>query len=147
MTGLHQKYSRQDQLGYLIFVLISVSVLVIARLLQPSSNGVGTHEQLGLPPCPFLYLTGIPCPSCGLTTSFAYAARFEFFSSLVTQPFGLIAFFLTIFAIPFSIFLSRRRISWSELMQAPVVNRLIYAAIAFYVLSWFYKIIFWRHPK
>jgi hypothetical protein len=147
MTGLHQKYSRQDKLGYLIFFLISVSLLVIARLLQPSSSGVGTHEQLGLPPCPFLYLTGIPCPSCGLTTSFAYAARFEFFSSLITQPFGLIAFFLTILSIPFSIFLSRRRIPWSEFMQAQIVKRLIYVAIAFYVLSWFYKIIVWRYPK
>jgi hypothetical protein len=147
MTGLHQKYSRQDRLGYLIFVLVSVSLLAIARLLRPSSRGVGTHEQLGLPPCLFLHLTGIPCPNCGLTTSFAYAARFEFFSSLITQPFGLIAFFLTIFAIPLSIFLSRRRISWSELMHARIVKRLTYVAIAFYVLSWFYKIIVWRYLK
>jgi hypothetical protein len=147
MTGLHQKYSRQDRIGYLMIFLLSVTMLVIARLLQPSSRGVGTHEQLGLPPCPFLYLTGIPCPSCGLTTSFAYAARLEFFSSLIAQPFGLIIFFLTIFAIPLSLFLSRRRITWSELMQARIVNRLIYVAIALYALSWFYKIIAWRYPK
>jgi Protein of unknown function (DUF2752) len=147
MTGLHQKYSRQDQLGYLTFVLISVSLLTIARLLEPSSQGVGTHEQMGLPPCLFLHLTGIPCPSCGLTTSFAYAARLDFFSSLITQPFGLIFFFLTIFAIPFSIFLIRRRISWSELLQARIVDRLIYVAIALYALSWFYKIIIWRYLK
>jgi Protein of unknown function (DUF2752) len=145
MTGFHQKYTRQDQFGYLIFALTSVSLLVIARLLQPSSRGVGTHEQLGLPSCPFLHLTGIPCPSCGLTTSFAYAARFDFLSSLITQPFGLIAFFLAIFAIPFSIFLSRRQISLSKFMQERIVNRLIYVAIALYVLSWFYKIIVWRY--
>jgi hypothetical protein len=126
---------------------ISMTILVIARLLRPSSSGVGTHEQLGLPPCLFLHFTGIPCPNCGLTTSFAYAARFDLFSSLITQPFGLIALFLTIFAIPFSIFLSRRRISWSEFMQARIVNRLIYVAVALYVLSWFYKIIVWRYPK
>jgi Protein of unknown function (DUF2752) len=147
MTRFHQKYSQQDRLGYLITPLISAAILVIARLLQPSSRGVGTHEQMGLPPCPFLYLTGIPCPSCGLTTSFAYAARFEFFSSLITQPFGLIIFFLTIFAIPLSIFLSRRRITWYELMHARIVNKLIYVAVALYVLSWFYKITVWRYPK
>jgi hypothetical protein len=147
MTEFHQKYSQQDRLGYLVTSVISAMILVTARLLQPSSRGVGTHEQLGLPPCLFLYLTGIPCPSCGLTTSLAYAARLEFFSSLITQPFGLIVFFLTIFAIPLSLFLSRRRITWSELMQARIVNKLIYLAIALYALSWLYKIIVWRYPK
>jgi hypothetical protein len=147
MTGFHQKYARQDRFGYLIFALISASVLVIARLLRPSSRGVGTHEQLGLPPCPFLHLTGIPCPSCGLTTSFAYAARLDLLSSLITQPFGLIAFFLTILAIPFSIFLWRRRISWSQLVQPHIVDRLIYVTIALYIVSWFYKIIVWRYLK
>jgi Protein of unknown function (DUF2752) len=147
MTGFQRKYARQDQLGYLIFVLISVSSLVTARLLRPSSRGVGTHEQLGLPPCPFLYLTGIPCPSCGLTTSFAYAARLEFVSSLITQPFGFIVFILTICAIPFAIYLIRRRISLSEFMQTRIVERLIYVTLTFYLLSWFYKIIVWRYLK
>jgi hypothetical protein len=147
MTGIQRKYLRRDRNGYLLFAFISAMVLIVARLLNPSSRGVGTHEQLGLPPCPFLFLTGIPCPSCGLTTSFAHAARLDFFSSLITQPFGLIAFFLTVIAIPLSIFLSRRRISWSELMQARIVKRLTYVAIAFYVLSWFYKIIVWRYLK
>ena len=32
---------------------------------------MGTHQQLGLPPCNFVTLTGYPCPACGMTTSFA----------------------------------------------------------------------------
>lgn len=31
----------------------------------------GTHRQLGLPPCTLLSTVGLPCPSCGLTTSIA----------------------------------------------------------------------------
>ena len=50
-------------------------VLGVARWLEPDQRGYGTHEQFGLPPCAFRVLTGIPCPACGLTTSFAYAAR------------------------------------------------------------------------
>src|SRR5687768_15883893 len=45
------------------------SLLVVASMLQPDSRGMGTHEQLGMPPCTFLFLTGIRCPSCGMTTS------------------------------------------------------------------------------
>ena len=30
-----------------------------------------THRQLGLPPCSFYQITGVPCPSCGFTTSFS----------------------------------------------------------------------------
>jgi len=144
MTRINKKYSQSDQIGYLAIALISLLTLVIARRLHPSPRGLGTHEQLGLPPCPFFHLTGIPCPSCGLTTSFALAARLEFFSSLSTQPFGLIVFCLTLIAIPLSLILIRRRISWQELTQLRFFERTIYFLIPLYLLSWFYKIIIWR---
>jgi len=52
--------------------LLLMGVLVmfaIAWYLTPNPQGHGTHQQLGLPPCMIYYLTGRPCPSCGLTTS------------------------------------------------------------------------------
>jgi hypothetical protein len=61
---------------------VALSVLVTARWLEPDPTGVGTHVQLGLPPCAFLYFTKLPCPTCGLTTSFAHMARLQ-----VTQAF------------------------------------------------------------
>ena len=36
---------------------------------------MSTHTQLGMPPCNFVTLTGKPCPSCGMTTSFALLVR------------------------------------------------------------------------
>src|SRR5262245_59589459 len=135
MTGSHKKYSpyaEADRNGYLAVAFVSALILVIARLLHPSPRGFGTHEQLGLPPCPFLLLTGMPCPSCGLTTSFALAARLQFLSSLTIQPFGFIAFCLTFLAIPISIFLIRRQISWHELIMPRTFDRLIYLMIALY---------------
>jgi hypothetical protein len=133
-------YSNYDKSSYLALTLFSSAILITSRLLQPSSNGVGTHEQLGLPACPFLRLTGLPCPSCGLTTSFAHAARFHFIESFLVQPFGLIAFCLTALAIPLSLYLVRRRIPWSNFIHARHTDSLIYLLIVLYLLSWCYKI-------
>ncbi len=52
-----------------------MSLLLLASWLQPNSSGMGTHRQLGLPPCTFLMLFGIRCPSCGMTTSWSYFMR------------------------------------------------------------------------
>lgn len=50
-------------------------LLALASRLEPDPRGFGTHEQLGLQPCAFAVLTGRLCPTCGMTTSFAWIAR------------------------------------------------------------------------
>ncbi|RMG09330.1 MAG: DUF2752 domain-containing protein [Planctomycetota bacterium] len=65
-----------------------------AFVLEPDRRGVGTHEQLGLPPCGFFDLAGGPCPSCGFTTTFAYAAHLRPLDALANQPFGFFVFLL-----------------------------------------------------
>ncbi len=37
-------------------------------------------------PCPFRSLTGIPCPTCGLTRSFAALTRLDFSESFYYHP-------------------------------------------------------------
>lgn len=134
-------FTQRDRIQYLALIVLSSLVLLIARLLRPSPRGVGTHEQLGLPPCPLLHLTGIPCPSCGLTTSFAHAARLHFYQALITQPFGLVAFCLTIVSIPLSLYLLHRRTTWADFIHARGSNALLYALLALYLLSWIYKLL------
>ena len=43
---------------------------------------MGTHMQLGLPDCNFKLLTGVPCPSCGMTTSFSYIMHADLWNSM-----------------------------------------------------------------
>ena len=75
-------------------------VLVLAAWLEPDPRGLGTHTQLGLPPCGFLWLTGLPCPGCGLTTSFALMAAGEWLRAFRTQPLGVLLYALCVFAWP-----------------------------------------------
>jgi hypothetical protein len=134
------EYSKSDQAKYIAIVVISGAILIVARSLRPSSRGVGTHEQLGLPPCIFLHYTGIPCPGCGLTTSFAHAARLHFYDAFITQPFGLILFCLTALSIPLSFYLIYSRVSWARLFYSVRFDRTMYIMIILYLLGWLYKI-------
>ena len=68
----------------------SVAVLLIAGWLTPNPAGVETHRQLGLPQCGLLRMTGVPCMTCGMTTSFSHLAHGDLWQSLVTQPAGTV---------------------------------------------------------
>lgn len=133
-------FTRQDRIRYLAISGVAAIVLLIARLLQPSPNGVGTHTQMGLAPCPFLHFTGIPCPSCGWTTSVSHSARLHFYEAFMAQPFGLIVFFGAVLSIPLSLYLIHRRIPWSRLNEWRGRSLAMYALLALFLLSWLYKI-------
>ena len=66
----------------------SLALIIVAAILKPDPAGIGTHEQLGLSPCGFVAEHGIPCISCGMTTSFALMADGRILSSFITQPAG-----------------------------------------------------------
>jgi hypothetical protein len=68
-----------------------LAVLVVAAWLPPSPTGTGTHTRsLGLPPCNFLKTTNLPCPACGMTTSFSWFAKGNLPASLYVQPMGTV---------------------------------------------------------
>ena len=67
-----------------------LTVLLIAARLTPSPTGVSTHTALGMNDCQFLARTGLPCPSCGMTTSFSLFVRGKILGSLYVQPMGTV---------------------------------------------------------
>ena len=140
MENWSSAFTSKDRIRYLAVAGLAVALLIIARYLQPSKDGFGTHRQLGLPSCAVLYFTGFPCPSCGLTTSVAHAARLHFYDSVITQPFGLIVFIIAALSIPLSIFFIHQRIPWTKLNQPRGRNIAIYLTLTLFILSWFYKI-------
>ena len=121
-------------------LVFSAAVLGIARSLHPSASGIGTHEQLGLPPCRFLAFTGFPCPSCGFTTSFAYAAHFHFQQAFFASPFGLLLFLVAILVIPTSAVLLWRHTSWLHVFERLNATTFTGWMVVAYLISWIYKI-------
>lgn len=132
--------SHTERLFLMLFGLAGAIVLTIAVILPPSGSGHGTHQSLGLPPCSFLTVTGVPCLSCGMTTSFAHTVRGELPSAVAAQPFGTFLAVMTMVLVPifFAGALSGRSVSrpigrlpWNKL--GPLLLVALFAA-------WGYKI-------
>ena len=69
---------------------LCATLFILAAVATPSETGVGTHQTLGLNRCQFLQSTGLPCPSCGMTTSFAWFVRGNLVASFYVQPMGCV---------------------------------------------------------
>jgi hypothetical protein len=88
------------------------SLLVTAFLLQPSSQGYGTHQQLGLPPCTFVVLYGRRCPACGMTTSWSHLVRGQLPSALAANVGGTLLGGIVLLAAPWSLVCAVRGRWW-----------------------------------
>ena len=64
---------------------------------------MASHEQLGLPPCRFAQMTHKPCPSCGMTTSFALLAHGDPANSLRANAVGTLMALFCLLAIPWNL--------------------------------------------
>jgi hypothetical protein len=128
------------RLAHACVALGLTSVLLLAFLLKPDPRGLGTHEQLFLRPCNFYATTGLPCPSCGMTTAFAHMARGQVIEALFAQPLGAIGFVICVFMLPVAIigavsgknyFATAARLPW---------RKLGWLLVAMTVAAWVFKI-------
>ena len=114
--------------------------MLMSAWLVPSDAGYGTHRQLGLPPCATVTLTGLPCPSCGMTTSFAHTARGEFRAAFGAQPAGLLLAICTALAGTFGLFSAITgkvcKLNWYRLPPARLIAELAILLVA----AWLYKV-------
>lgn len=83
-----KRAERSDRLIAGVVAAVCLTLLTLAAMITPSVEGHGTHTQLGLPPCGFAMAFNRPCPTCGMTTSFAHAVRGELGRAFIAQPFG-----------------------------------------------------------
>ena len=124
-----------------LWVVLCAGALTAAAMFRPDPRGLGTHEQLGFPPCSFHRLTGVPCPGCGMTTAFAHTVRLQFAQALRANLFGTL---LCVSASAFGVFslvclLTDWR-AWFALnrLLSPVV---LWSAFGLLLASWGIKIL------
>ena len=127
------------RIGAAILAFLAFSVLLTGALLKPDPAGMGTHQQLGLPPCGWLAATGYPCPTCGMTTSFTALAHAQPAASLHAQPFGtLLALATTVFfwgALHVAVFGSQLGRCFERLLT----GRYLWPACALFLAAWAWK--------
>ncbi|MBE3100566.1 MAG: DUF2752 domain-containing protein [Planctomycetes bacterium] len=122
-----------------ILAAVMAASLAAGLLLTASPTGTGTHTVLGLPPCGMLVVTGRPCPTCGVTTSFVLAAHGRFYEAMVNQPFGLVVFFLATGGLICSVATLATGRSWLPLLTVNRVLALGLILTALGLVSWAYK--------
>lgn len=118
--------------GLVVTGLALVSGLIVARALTPDPSGMGTHSQLGFSPCSFMQRIGIPCPACGMTTSWSHLTRGQWVESMRCNiggfMFGLQAMFCGPWMIASGVF---GRWIW---VRAGLTTTVALAAVTFFAL-------------
>jgi len=128
----------------LIVLLACLAPLVAAASVVPDASGYGTHRQLGMPACGFLLATGGPCPTCGMTTSFAHAVRGNLLRAAFVQPGGLLLCLLAACGVWIGlhtlVFDSRA----VEVAFGALTTRTILAILGVLLLAYIYKLTTWN---
>jgi hypothetical protein len=120
---------------------VSVGLLATAATLKPDPRGFGTHEQLGGGPCVVPLLTGLPCPTCGMTTSFALAVHGRPLDALAAQPAGFALCIATVGLAILSICVTAvGRVPWINWDRVGAM-RLALGLVFILVAGWVFKIL------
>jgi hypothetical protein len=93
-----------------------------------------------LPPCPFYYLTGHPCPFCGGTRSFAYMWEGDIADAVRLYPLGPALFAGTILGaggLAAGLVTGR---TWSPQLTARQWHLLMISGISLVLISWALKV-------
>lgn len=118
-----------------------VLVFSIALWLNPyEENGAArkqeTHRQLGLPPCTFYLTTKVPCPSCGMTTSFALLMRGDLLNSMRANFVGTLLATLGLFLIPWALLSAvRKHTLFIRSIELPLVITVL-SILGLMVIRW-----------
>lgn len=144
MTPAREGFSRfswPTRCALVLSALGLVAVLGVARGLEPDPRGYGTHTQLGLAPCTFAWVTGHLCPTCGMTTSFAWFARGRFLQSWRANPAGSLLAPTCVVLVPWLLAGAARGRPWGfRTLETPLIG-LVSVAVTLTLLFWTIRLI------
>ena len=123
-------------------------VLALAAWLTPDPAGVGTHIQLGLEPCIMMTWLNLPCPMCGMTTTFSLMAHFRPIDAFLNQPYGVVRFGMTFATVVIALQeIVRPSKRWTAILNRMNGREQWYIAglLLMMLVAWAYKIALLRH--
>lgn len=118
-----------------------LTLLALALKLEPDRTGYGTHRQLGLPPCTFVTLFGNRCPSCGMTTSWAYLMQGQWTRAVEANSGGTLLGLLALLAAPWTLASSvRGRLVWGDPGQRAYIAVVIVVVVVT-MMQWGWRMV------
>lgn len=136
--------SGAEMLLYVFFIAGCSAVLFIATSLRPDPHGLGTHQEMGFPPCSMIQWFDTPCAFCGMTTCFTLCAGGHWLTAFATQPFGVVLYLLTVVLFVSSAYGLTRRFSWMEWISERAIIRTTTGLLIMMLAGWIYKIIIYK---
>src|SRR4051794_36631374 len=138
------RLGRPTRIALVVSALGLAAVLGVARWLEPDPRGFGTHTQLGLAPCAFALVTGHRCPTCGMTTSFAWFARGRFDRAWRANPAGSVLAPTCVALVPWLLAgAARGRPMGFRSLDRPLTG-LVVVTVALCLVSWTIRLILGR---
>ena len=134
--------------GRVVAFLVSfacLSLMIVAAHLTPNPSGMGTHTQLHLDQCQFALRTGLPCPSCGMTTSFAWLSRGNFPAAIYVQPMGAMIALAAIVTFWAGLYIAATGRAVYRLLSLGPSRYYVPGIVALAVLAWAWKIFIHLH--
>ena len=122
----------------------SLALIYTAWRLTPSPDGIGTHTALGYLGCSMLINTGYPCPTCGMTTSFAWFYRGNLPASFYVQPAGFVAAYLVGMLLLLSLYEAFTGRPLHRLMRFFPGKAMLIIGATVFLLGWGWKIFIHR---
>ncbi len=116
-----------------IWGIVSLLLFLIARFFP--------FFRYNIPLCTFRRVTGIPCPTCGMTTCFIYMTHFQIKDAIIVSPLGSVVFlfsFLSLLYFIFTCFFKLPKIKIVMSKREKSIFMIIFVVLL--LLNWFYNI-------
>ncbi|GAB4136568.1 MAG: hypothetical protein Fur0037_01240 [Planctomycetota bacterium] len=135
-----------DRAVAVLAVAAAIAALVLLLPIEPDPRGYGTHEQLGMTPCSWPFVYGIPCPTCGCTTAATLLLHGRPLAAAAAQPFGAAACLSLLASAAFCLFALVRGRSVLDVVARLPFWRITLFGLLLLLGSWGYKCLLFRAP-
>jgi Protein of unknown function (DUF2752) len=122
--------------GLIVSACVVATALGLAAWLTPNTQGLGTHQQLGLPPCTMRLWAGMRCPSCGMTTSWAHLMHGDVMQAFRTNIGGALLALAALAYVPWGLVSGVRGRWWLVTPNEWIVAAASIAVLIVTVTEW-----------